>query len=93
MRPVLDGDLIALASVVMAWPLADRSARLAEAIAQVEAADAHRAREGRAHPEWGNGSLMSWALGHPARRRGAGHPEYLCALAAVCRALIAHQSR
>ncbi|WP_417807588.1 hypothetical protein [Thioclava sp.] len=89
MRPVLDGDLIALARVVMTWPSAQRGARLAEAISQVEEADAHREREGRAHPKWGNGSLMSWALGYPAGSRDAGNPEYLRALAAVCTALIA----
>ena len=92
MRPVLDGDLIALARVVMTWPAAQRGARLAEVITQVEAADAYRRREGRAHPKWGNGSLMSWALGHPSERRDAGNPEYLRALALVCTALSAYQS-
>ena len=92
MRPVLDGDLIALARVVMTWPAAQRGARLAEVITQVEAADAYRRREGRAHPKWGNGSLMSWALGQPKGSRDAGNSDYLRALAAVCAALIVHRT-
>jgi len=92
MRPVLDGDLIAMARVVMTWPAAQRRARLREAITQVEAADAYRAREGRAHPNWGNGSLMSWALCQPMGLRDAGNSDYLRALAEVCSTLISHQA-
>jgi len=93
MRPVLDGDLIALAPVAMLWPNAQIRARLTDARAEVEAADAHREKVGKAHPDWGNGSLMSWALGQPMGPRIAGQHDYLEALSAVCEALIDYQAR
>ncbi|TMV90121.1 hypothetical protein FGG78_13460 [Thioclava sp. BHET1] len=92
MRPVQDGDLIALARVAMLWPEARRAARLERALAQADAADWHRIRRGRMHPKWGNGSLMSWALDQPAGPRDPNDGCYLEALRAVCTALLAYQS-
>ncbi|SIO11146.1 hypothetical protein SAMN05444722_0459 [Rhodovulum sp. ES.010] len=61
MRPVLHGDAVCAARALHARPPAERPFALARLMARAEAADAYRKRFGRAHPAWGNGSLMALA--------------------------------
>ncbi|MBN2906145.1 MAG: hypothetical protein JXJ18_05515 [Rhodobacteraceae bacterium] len=59
MRPVLHGDAVAAARALCLMPEAARPTAMARMLIRTEAADAYRKRFGRAHPRWGNGSLMS----------------------------------
>ncbi|HDR29185.1 MAG TPA: hypothetical protein ENN83_11355 [Rhodovulum sp.] len=61
MRPVLPGDAVAAARALFACPPGKRTASMALMLERAEAADAYRKRFGRAHPAWGNGSLMALA--------------------------------
>lgn len=66
MRRVLMGDLVAAAQVLAA---ADRPARTALAgrlIAEADAAHRYMKHYGRAHPQWGIGSLEARARGQCA---------------------------
>lgn len=82
------GDVIAAARAMLAVPEAGRRAVLAAMLAEAAAAEAFRRRHGRAHPEWGNGSLMAAAM---ARARvaepGLGDAGYRDCLVAVLEAL------
>jgi hypothetical protein len=62
MRRCLAGDLIAAASAIAAADPATREALAQSLILQADAAHRYAKRLGRAHPLWGNGSLMSRAL-------------------------------
>jgi hypothetical protein len=62
MRRCLIGDLIEAAAVVAALDSADKSACCQRLISQADAAHRYAKRYGRAHPTWGNGSLMARAL-------------------------------
>ncbi|WP_212525979.1 hypothetical protein [Actibacterium sp. MT2.3-13A] len=93
MRPVLQGDVIAAAQAVLRLPEGEREAALRAMMARAAAADAYRKRLGRAHPLWGNGSLMAVA------RRGPLPPapslsdrEFCRCLALVYEVLIAWRS-
>ncbi|GAA0286001.1 DUF7742 family protein [Rhodovulum strictum] len=61
MRPVLPGDAVAAARALYARPSTERQAAMSLMLVHAEAADAYRKRFGRAHPVWGNGSLMALA--------------------------------
>lgn len=61
MRPILPGDAVAAARALYARPPAARLGAMATMLARAEAADAYRKRFHRAHPAWGNGSLMALA--------------------------------
>ncbi|OOY15984.1 hypothetical protein [Thioclava sp. DLFJ4-1] len=89
MRAVLDGDLMALARVVMLWPDEQRPDQLQRLLDQVHAADLYCKRFRRAHPHWGNGSVLSMALGLPRAKAGPGDPRYLRALGCVCAGMAA----
>lgn len=65
MRPVLHGDVIAAAQAVLCLPEAARAGALRVMMSRAAAADAYRKRLGRAHPLWGNGSLMALARRGP----------------------------
>lgn len=88
MRPVLMGDVVAAARALMAVPPAARARLMAAMLAEAEAAEAYRRACGRAHPDWGNGSLMAVAM---ARARVAepalSDPAYRDCLVAVLEAL------
>ncbi|MCV2880990.1 hypothetical protein [Actibacterium sp. XHP0104] len=62
MRPVLHGDVVSAARALMGLPEAARRAAFQGMLVRASAADAYRKRFGKAHPEWGNGSLMAVAL-------------------------------
>jgi hypothetical protein len=65
MRPVLQGDVSAAAQAVLRLPEAARAGTLRLMMSRAAAADAYRKRFGRAHPLWGNGSLMALARRGP----------------------------
>jgi hypothetical protein len=81
MRPVLQGDVIAAAQAVLRLPEAERAGALRCMMSRAAAADAYRKRLGRAHPLWGNGSLMAVA------RRGALPPAPALSDREFCRCL------
>jgi hypothetical protein len=65
------GDAAALARVLRGAPRDVWPWRLARMLREAERAGDHLARWGRAHPLWGNGSLMAVAL----RRRPPPEPD------------------
>lgn len=88
MRPVMIGDLLAAARVLRAQPPAARDAVIASLIAEADLADRWRGHTGRAHPRFGNGSLMAAALARrPAAEPFLSDPEWLDALGRVIVAL------
>jgi len=94
MRPVLHGDVSMAARVLLSVPDPVRPIRMARLLREAEAADSHRRRTGRAHPVWGNGSLMAAAARLP---RGPepdfDDADYCRCWTVVFDALIAHRSR
>lgn len=58
MRPILAGDIFALANRLSQLPLADRYPTCARLLEETEWADKFRKKRGALHPQWGNGSLM-----------------------------------
>ena len=93
MRPVLPGDLDAATRLLLTLPPGARAGRAAALVAQADTADRWRKRTGRAHPRWGDGSLMA-----AARLAARPAPVWRCdaaycaALAAVLRALADRRS-
>lgn len=90
MRTITHGDVTAAARAVRPLPPAARRRAVRSLLAKADAADRFRKRFGRAHPVWGNGSLMAAALG---AEPGRGEPflseaDYLEAVAAVIEALL-----
>ncbi|MCD1624481.1 MAG: DUF7742 family protein [Paracoccaceae bacterium] len=65
MQRVMHGDLTALARHLLTVPPAQRWAACRSLITQADAADRYRKRFGRAHPHWGNGTLMAAARRAP----------------------------
>ncbi len=61
MRPVLHGDVSNAARALLNVPQMLRADLCVRMIREADAADAFARREGRLHPLWGNGSLMSAA--------------------------------
>jgi len=58
MRPILAGDVFALARCVQSMPSRKRRAHCRAMIRQADYADKFRKRFRSLHPLWGNGSLM-----------------------------------
>ena len=71
MRRILHGDLVAMARHLLTLPPDQRPAACAQALDQADAADRFRKRLGRAHPRWGNGTLMARARVIPLPREPA----------------------
>lgn len=90
MRTVLPGDLRAAACALLPLPLAARDAALARIVARAEAADRYRKRFGRAHPDWGDGTLAA-AAGRVAAEPFAADPGYLDATLRVLHLLAARR--
>lgn len=92
MRPVLHGDLTNAARHLLALPASARPAACARLIAQADAADRYRKRFGRAHPHWGNGTLMAAARRLPLPTEPPLHDtDYANCLILVLTALIGRQ--
>ena len=62
MREIVHGDVVAAACALLAVTPEGWEARIAAYLIWADAADRYRRRLGRAHPVWGNGSLMGAAL-------------------------------
>ena len=60
-------------------------------LTEAEAADAFRRREGRVHPGFGNGTLMSAALTRQQAKPPAGDPQGLALLALALEAVLDRQ--
>lgn len=89
MRPVMHGDVVSAACAVLPLPAPQRRGAILRMLAQARAADAYRKRFGRAHPLWGNGSLMAVARGHRVGPEpGLGDPAYCACLAQVFDTLV-----
>lgn len=93
MKPVLPGDVSAAARMLLTVPPHVRMKRAERLIDEARAADAHCRRTGRAHPRWGNGTLMASAHGHPMGQEVCfDDPDYLDCQLAILHALRAfHQ--
>jgi len=61
MRPVLHGDVVAAARVLLGVPRAERRRVMRQMLQQASFADQYYKRLKRGHPTWGNGSLMAAA--------------------------------
>lgn len=59
MRPVLIGDVIAVARVIVVLPEEQWSRRVDQLLWRAKVADLYRKRLGKPHPTWGNGGLMA----------------------------------
>ena len=95
MRKCLIGDLLEAAALVAAAPLPRQRALARQLLDQAHVAHCYAKRYGRAHPRWGNGSLMARALAESGPRTGfgAGHPGFLAGLAVMALALSEWKSR
>lgn len=62
MRPVLAGDVFALAQLLRTKRVSNRSGFCRQILSEADHADKYRKRLGRLHGDWGNGSLMGRAL-------------------------------
>lgn len=89
MRRVLYGDVSSAARVLVRARPEDRRRLCDRLIGEAEAADRHMRRTGRAHPLWGNGSLMAAARKRVlAPEPGFDDPDYCQCFEMVLRALI-----
>lgn len=92
MRRCLIGDLIEAATVVAASDFHDKSAYCHRLISQADAAHRYAKRYGRAHPLWGNGSLMARALlDRPAKIWPHSSAPFLHALSLITQTLAARK--
>ena len=88
MRPVTLADIEAATQAVMAAGEEARQTFAATLLSQARRADRYRRKSGRAHPRFGDGTLLSAALCHPrAARPACFDAGWLDALAHVLRAL------
>ncbi|EPX81952.1 hypothetical protein [Salipiger mucosus] len=71
MKRVFHGDLTCAARALIVAPPGRRWRLARDLVARADAADRYLARTGRAHPDWGNGTLMAAAL---AQRVGNDRP-------------------
>lgn len=87
-RHVLIGDVIAVAQAMLAVAPAARFDVLLDILCKAVVAEVHRTATGRAHPRWGNGSLMSAAMTRElAPERRPDDPEFAWCLITVLRVL------
>lgn len=89
MRPVVHGDVVAAARVLWNSPDADHARLLARLLNEARWADAWRKRTGRAHPLWGDGTLMAAALmRRPGPEPSLADSRWLRCLATVLEGLV-----
>ncbi len=88
MRPVLHGDVTTAARALYPLKPQARRAALSRWLAEARAAHCHVLRFGRAHPQWGTGSLMSRAgRQQPVPEPALSDPHYLECLGLVLQGL------
>ena len=88
MKPVLIGEVVALARVLRARPEPERRALVERVVFEARAADRHMRLHHCAHPRFGNGTVAAAASRRPLAQEGfANDPEFCaclrCALEAV----------
>lgn len=90
MRTITHGDVTAAARAVRDLPAEARRGAVRAYLERADAADRFRKRFGRAHPIWGNGSLMAAVMccGGPSAEPVLSDPGYLDAMAAVIEAIL-----
>ncbi|PKP75670.1 MAG: hypothetical protein CVT84_01800 [Alphaproteobacteria bacterium HGW-Alphaproteobacteria-6] len=95
MRTITHGDVVAAARAIAAVPAGRRAENLRRLLDKADAADRFRKRHGRAHPLWGNGTLMAAALPMvpAAAEPFAGERAYLECLGQVIEALLSWKDR
>lgn len=92
MRRCLPGDLFEAAGLLAAS--SDPAALISRLLDQADAAHRYAKRFGRAHPAWGNGSLMARALAETGPRHPIRHSaRFLQALALVATELACRKCR
>lgn len=95
MREVTHGDAVAVAALLARLPPGRWDGTIGRLVERAHAADLYRKRLGRAHPRWGNGTLMSVVLCDsdiwPEPRLS--DPVYCEALVAVLSALVRRRRR
>ncbi len=93
MRRCLIGDLIESAAIVAAYLPDERPVVARALIAQADAAHRYTKKLAKAHPIWGNGSLMASALAQvSAQRFDLNSESALAALAVVAACLADHKA-
>lgn len=93
MRPVLHGDIMAAARVLLRLPGLERQTVMQQMLERACFADIYFKRFGRGHPEWGNGSLMAVALAQGlAPEPFLDDPDYCSCFVLVFEALIQWRS-
>lgn len=93
MRPILHGDVVAAARVLFAAPPGRRAGLMRALLDRAGWADAYRRHAGRAHPFWGDGSLMSAALAlRPGPEPGTQDDDYCACLCQVLEAVVARRA-
>ena len=87
-RPVLHGDLVAAARMLLALAPPERPAAMGALLEAARTADRYRRATGRVHPVHGTGSLMAAAARRPLLPEPwLDDPDYLDCLATVIAAL------
>lgn len=93
MRPVLHGDVMAAARVLLRLPCDKRQAVMQQMLERASFADLYYKRLGRGHAEWGNGSLMAVAFARDmAIETFLDDPDYCSCFVLVFEALIQWRS-
>ena len=88
MRRVLIGDLVAAAAVLAALPDGESADMAQKILTEADAAHRYFKRFHRPHPRWGDGSLITRALGAPQRvAPDLSRSDFLIVLAQMTRAL------
>ena len=90
MRPILHGDVVAVARAILPLASHERSRKIQDILYTTARANAFRLSTGRAHPLWGDGSLMTAALAENLPPEPSlDNREYCGCLAQVFEALVA----
>lgn len=90
MRPLLHGDVVMAAKVLLGVGGAERAGLMREMLERAHTADLYFKRFERGHPSWGNGSLMAVAMGYDlAPEPFLDDPEYCHCWMVVFEAIIA----
>ena len=93
-RPVLHGDVSSMARALYAVHPAERLPLCERLITRAERADRYREATGRAHPGWGNGSLMAVARTRTLPKEPSfDDDEYCQCFALVLAILLKHRAK
>ena len=94
MRAPTASEVVLLARVLSRVSARDRLASAASILAETDSADLHRRRTGRAHPAFGDGSLMTrCSLLCPPPEPLADDREFLACLALAANAVLFHSGQ